>query len=392
MERLVKYVLTAFVLVVTVTSVSYAQAFTAGTGIFYYSQYGPLRNKPVRVSYHIPQGDQSAMPVLLVLPGEDRTGTTYLTDWITASEQNRFMAFSLEFSDSLYPGGDAYNLANIFVDGDNPSAATLLPDSVWTFAVLDPIFRYVKQRTNTYANGYVAWGHSAGSQVLHKFVMYKPNSLCVYAICANAGWYTLADSTVTFPYGTRMSPTNRTVLTQAFAKRLTVQLGQADTDPNSAGLRHNSIVDRQGLYRLARGRYFFSNASNRASTWGVPFNWDRVENPGVGHDHAVMAARAVPLVLSGFLLTSIKKSIDDSSTSAFVADGKLNIIQEHLSGALSVQLILLDGRIARTWNVSSDAGQNVSLPLEGISGAPFLLIIKNEAGSPIFKKLIYTAQ
>ena len=39
------------------------------------------------------------------------------------------------------------------------------------------------------------FGHSAGGQFVHRFVQFKPNSRVNYAISANAGWYTVPDTT-----------------------------------------------------------------------------------------------------------------------------------------------------------------------------------------------------
>jgi len=119
-------------------------------------------------------------------------------------------------------------------------------------------------------------------------------------ICANAGWYTVPDPLVTFPYGARVSVWSTTQAQDAFQKKLLVLLGQLDTNPNSAGLRHNAQADAQGLYRLARGRYFYAQSRSQAIALNSVYNWSLAEVPGVGHNSAQMATNAIPYVLDAF--------------------------------------------------------------------------------------------
>jgi hypothetical protein len=276
------------------------QVLSAGTGSFIYSGYSPLRNKPVRVYYHIPVGATSRMPVLLAFHGDDRDAQGALADWVRASDQYNFMVFAPEFTDASFGGGDGYNLGNMFVDGDNPTTATRVPDSLWTFAIIEPLFQDIKSRTSSSLSEYVAFGHSAGAQFLHRFVEYVPVNSCRKFISANSGWYTVPDASVDFPYGTRLSVWNSTRAQQAFANKLLIFLGQNDVNPNSAGLRHTPEADAQGLFRLARGRYFFSQSQAIARAGSYPYNWSIAEVPGVGHDHTLMATNAIPHVLAEF--------------------------------------------------------------------------------------------
>lgn len=276
------------------------QNLQPGSGFFTYSKYRPLQEKPIRVFYYIPSGIMDSMPILLVFHGDDRDAQAALNSWTQAADQHRFMVFAPEFSSSYFPGGDGYNLANMFVDGDNPTPQTQNPDSIWTFSLIEPLFDEIKTRTNNQSNDYVAFGHSAGSQFLSRFLLFKPESRMKLAICANAGWYTVPDFQVKFPYGLQQSPMSETKLKSAFAKNMLVLLGKMDTNPNSPGLRHNPQADAQGLNRLARGRYFFSESQKIAESMFTTFNWRQSEVAGVGHDQALMAKNALPFALEAW--------------------------------------------------------------------------------------------
>lgn len=297
------------------------QNLPTGTGSFIFSRYSPFIGKPIRVFYHIPVGQTDSLPVLMALHGDERDAQAYVNDWISAADQNGFMVFAPEFSEVNFPGGDGYNLANMFVDGDNPSSQTLIPDSLWTFSVLDPLFLDIKSRTGNISEGYVAFGHSAGAQFLSRFLLFKPESRMQKAICANAGWYTVPDRNVNFPYGLGLSPATEPGIKQAFGKNLLVLLGKLDTNPNSSGLRHNQQADAQGLFRLARGRYFFAESEKIATALNTPLNWKLSEVAGVGHDHALMAKNAVPFVLEAFSKPIPPTETEDEADLTFSAEG-----------------------------------------------------------------------
>ncbi|MES2389795.1 MAG: alpha/beta hydrolase [Bacteroidota bacterium] len=362
----------------------YSQLLTTGLSSFTFTQYHPFRNKPIKVYTYVPAGgNQQTMPVLMVFHGEERDANNNVTDWVAAANQYKFIVLAPEFLDSYFPGGDGYNLANMFVDGDNPSFSTLNPDSVWTFSVLDPLFLYVKQRTQSTTTSYRCFGHSAGSQFITKYLLYKPNSLMDKAVCANAGWYTMPDLSLNFPYGTKISPATIPSLKAAFAHPMLVMLGTADNDPNSAGLRHNSIVDLQGLNRLARGRYFINNSrviANNMSTW---YNWNSVEVPGVGHDHYQMALRAVPYIVDSFTGVTMPKT---HSIKAWLGEGSIHVAGLDAGEGYKISVTGITGQ--EYFTASGKYSENEIIPFTYESSVMYILELKAENSGTIYKKLI----
>ena len=269
------------------------------TGVFTFIPTGALSNKKINVFYHIPQGDLTEFPFLFSFHGGARNADDYRNNWIEMANKNSFMVFAPEFNSDDFPSGDMYNLANIFQDGDNPSLDTLNSPDKWTFSIIDQLFDFIKNEIGSNQMTYNAWGHSAGAQFLHRFVLYLPESKLKIAVCSNAGWYTVPESNVVFPYGLLGSQLSNTSLVSAFSKTLYIHLGDSDTDPNSSSLRHNKIVDeQQGLNRLVRGRYFFETSKIKAELLNVNFNWIKTkEVPGVGHDHSAMAMDALQYIL-----------------------------------------------------------------------------------------------
>ncbi len=242
--------------------------------------YYPISGLPsVKVFYHIPQGDITSMPIIFSFHGSSRNADDYRDYWISMSDSNKFMVFAPRFSDKNFPGGDVYNLGNVFDDGDNPTENEFNEFSEWTFSVIDDIFDFIVNQVSGSQERYNAWGHSGGAQFLQRFAFFVPNSKLNIGVCSNAGWYTVPESNIDFPYGIGLPFTSNEInlpdfilqnypsyqisLNKFFQKELVIHLGTDDNDSNSPGLRHNNVVDsQQGNNRYDRGNYFFSTSNS----------------------------------------------------------------------------------------------------------------------------------
>lgn len=267
-----------------------------GTGSFTYTGYNPLKDKPIDVYFHIPNNVNDSTPILMVFHGSGRDAEYSRDVLISKSDKYNFIIVAPEFSDQYFPGGDMYNLGNIFEDGDHPSAGTLNNEDNWTFSVIDPLFDYMKLHTGNINSGYDVFGHSAGAQFAHRLLIFKPHAAINRMVAASAGWYTMPDDNVSFPYGLEKSPAENTNLAYLFASHLTVMVGEADTDPNSSALRHNSHADAQGINRLQRAQYFYNNSAQIAAEKGLPFIWKYKSLPHVDHDFEATATSAADLL------------------------------------------------------------------------------------------------
>lgn len=243
----------------------------------------------LQVWYHQPAGAGADAPVVIVMHGVARNAEEYLSDWIEHSEAKRFLLVVPEFSKAEFPGEDAYNSGNLFDAAGRP-----VPRARWSYSMIEPLFDAVRERLGNHSRDYLIYGHSAGAQFVQRFLYFVPEARVSRAVAANAGWYMLPDLTVAFPYGLKGTPANEAALRSALARPVVVLLGEADTDANHPSLRHTPESDAQGLYRFARGQYFFARASAAAATMRAPFQWTLATVPGVAHvnkDMAPFAAR-----------------------------------------------------------------------------------------------------
>ena len=218
--------------------------------------------------------------------GGGRNADDYLNAWIELADENNLLIVAPEFENkfSNYTTND-YQEGNLFT-----FFGTKNPKSEWAYTVVENIFDHIKSINNITNEHYDIFGHSAGAQFVHRMVMVMPESRIGTAIAANAGFYTMPNEKLDFPYGIQNTGID---LQQAYTKNLVVLLGELDNDPSLGTLRTTDLAMQQGPHRLERGTTFF-NAHQKVknnNTW--TFNWaiDTVKN--VGHDYKKMSVNAI---------------------------------------------------------------------------------------------------
>jgi hypothetical protein len=127
-------------------------------------------------------------------------------------------------------------------------------------------------------------------------MFYKPHAKTELIITANAGWYTMPDDAIEFPYGFKASGLSGESITAVLSKNVVVMLGDKDIDPNHRSLRRTPEAMAQGMHRFERGHRFYTAAQELAFRTNTPFGWKKVIVPGAEHSNAQMAAAAAPLL------------------------------------------------------------------------------------------------
>ena len=196
-----------------------------------------------------------------------------------------------EFSEEKFPGVPYYNLGHVVnQEGD----VQLNPESTWIFSVIDDVTADVRARMQLHKSPVILFAHSAGAQLIHRYVLLGEKCTADKIVIANAGWYTMPDRSVDFPYGLKGLSISDKQLAKAFSKPVTILLGDQDTK-RSKVLRKTPEADAQGMNRLERGHAFYQKAQETAKKMGVPFKWQLQEVPGVGHDGDAMGAYAASM-------------------------------------------------------------------------------------------------
>jgi hypothetical protein len=237
-------------------------------------------------------------PIVFVFHGMNRNAGDYRESWEGFADTDGLLIVCPEFTDAKYPGSRYYNTGNI-MDKTN-GKGNLQPKDEWVFPVVDRVIRDVKTRMGAENSPVAVFGHSAGAQMVHRYALFGGPTEASLIMPANAGWYTMPDENVRFPYGLDGVPLSDEELAAAFAKPVVILLGEADTK-RTENLRQTPEADAQGMNRLERGKNFFAIAQEKAAEMGVPFNWQAATVSGVGHDGAAMADAALAVIEQLFL-------------------------------------------------------------------------------------------
>ena len=112
------------------------------------------------------------------------------------------------------------------------------------------------------------------------------------AISANAGWYTIPNQSINYPYGIFNTTLNNNDLESFFSHKLIIHIGTNDNNPNDPSLRKTPEANEQGLNRFERALYFFSESDSICNSKNYTYNWEIYQVENVGHNHNLMASYA----------------------------------------------------------------------------------------------------
>jgi len=252
-----------------------------------------LDGPPIRVFVTKPLHLEPDRPIVFVMHGMNRNADDYRDQWNELAKEHDFLLVVPEFNERNFPGVEAYNLGNVFDRNDN-----IVSKSRWSYSAIEPIFDEVRRRFSMTTPRYSLYGHSAGSQFVHRFIFHVPGARVSQVVSANAGWYMMPDFEEDYPYGLRRSAVTRDNLAAALQLPVTILLGEEDNDTEHPSLRRSPEAMAQGDHRLERGFSFYSTAKAYAERKSIPFNWQLVTVPGADHDNSLMAPAAIPYLLS----------------------------------------------------------------------------------------------
>jgi poly(3-hydroxybutyrate) depolymerase len=274
------------ILLITACVLSWALPVSAAKIQFKFNSWdGPQ----IKVFMTRPVGMKPDRPVIFVMHGTNRNADDCRDQWHALALHYDFLLVVPEFSHRGFPGAEGYNLGNVYDRDGNR-----IPASAWAFSAVEPIFDEIRRRFAVTTENYSLYGHSAGAQFVHRFILHTPAARLSQIVVANAGWYMMPDFGTMYPYGLKNSAVSREMLASALRLPVTILLADSDIDPN---LRRSPEAMAQGDHRLARGQTFFDAARAVAGLSDVPFNWRLEVVKDAGHDQRLMAPAAIPYLL-----------------------------------------------------------------------------------------------
>lgn len=229
------------------------------------------------------------MPVVFVLHGINRNLGYTLDTWEPLADRHGFLIVVPHFDDRHFPGAFSYGQGSVR-DGTVPKGSA--------FNAIEPIFAAVSLRHGIKGQGYRLFGHSAGAQFVHRFLYFHPEAPVERAVISMAGWYTLPDAEIDWPYGLGGTAVSEAQLRRIMALDVAVQVGSQDRVRDEQ-LRRSRGAEAQGRNRVARGITYFEAMEDRAASLDAPFRWRFVVVPDAGHDSEAGAEDAAAWLAAG---------------------------------------------------------------------------------------------
>ena len=251
-----------------------------------------LWDKPdVEILYALPKEINENTKVLFIIHGASRDVEKYLNQWIEEPQNKNVILVAPHFTLENYPYfatlGMATSSGRMIKDQSNH-----LRDSVSSF------YNYFQSKFNLKTNSYLIFGFSAGSQFVHRYLMYGEDMRAEKVVLGSAGWYTFLNNEP-FPYGIRNMPLERERFEWFLSTQVLFVLGVEDDDSNHKTLNLSRGARKQGDHRYERGKNYFDDLIGFGEKNNIPFRWRYKSVPGLNHNTEAMSQEAIPYLLEG---------------------------------------------------------------------------------------------
>lgn len=270
---------TLFALLLGSSVAIFAQSIPVGVSRITYENGG----EPLTLHTYRPP-TYAGGPLILVFHGVKRNAEDYRNFAITMAERFRAVIITPEYDSARFPSA-RYQRGGLLKGGKVQS------ESAWTYSTVPGIVSFARKMLGNDTLPYYLIGHSAGGQFLCRMAAFLPGE-ARRIIASNPGSDLFPTRDQPFGYGFGGLPealSDDKVLKAYLAAPLTLYLGTDDIYPRPS-FDASPEGMRQGQHRLERGRNCYAFAAALAQRKGWPFNWRKVETPGIGHDAAYMFA------------------------------------------------------------------------------------------------------
>ena len=247
-------------------------------------------DKPdVEIFYTLPKEINNQTKVLFLIHGNSRDVKKYLNLWLEDAKDKNVILVAPHFTKENYPNFGTLQIAKssgkILNDQSNN-----LTNSISSF------FTYFKSKYNLESSTYRIFGFSAGSQFVHRYLMYGKDTRTEKAVLGSAGWYTFLNEEK-YPYGTKNMPIEKERYEWFLSRRVLFILGNKDNDPNHPTLNLSKGAKKQGNNRYERGQNYFDNLLNFSQKNKIPFRWRYKVVPSLDHNTEMLSKNAIPFLL-----------------------------------------------------------------------------------------------
>ena len=244
----------------------------------------------IDIFYSSPKSINANTKLLFLMHGGSRAAEKYINDWISFSKDRNVVLVAPEFSKKYYP-----EYAFLMMSKEN--GKSLNDESLYINNSLGLLFDFFKAKLKLSTSNYRLYGHSGGSQFVHRYLLLSNDTRIEKAAMANAGFYTFLDDEITYPFGTKKMKISDERIKWFYRLKGGVFLGSADNDSNHESLPKMRKARKQGKNRLERGKNFFEDLVKYGVDNNLPFRWRFQIVSNVGHSNIGMSMAASEFLL-----------------------------------------------------------------------------------------------
>ena len=244
----------------------------------------------IDIFYSSPKSINANTKLLFLMHGGSRAAEKYINDWISFSKDRNVVLVAPEFSKKYYP-----EYAFLMMSKEN--GKPLNNESLYINNSLGLLFDFFKAKLKLSTSNYRLYGHSGGSQFVHRYLLLSNDTRIEKAAMANAGFYTFLDDEITYPFGTKKMKISDERIKWFYRLKGGVFLGSADNDSNHESLPRMRKARKQGKNRLERGKNFFDDLVKYGVDNNLPFRWRFQIVSNVGHSNIGMSIAASEFLL-----------------------------------------------------------------------------------------------
>lgn len=247
-------------------------------------------DKPdVEIFYIAPEKINKDTKVIFVIHGNSRNAEDYLSAWIphvinknviVAAPQFRKIDFRYFFLLEMAESSGKVNSNN----------NEYINNSISLF------FNYLKSKFSLSTETYRMFGHSAGAQFTHRYMLLSMDNRISNTVIANAGWYTFITDDE-FPYGINNSPIkiSNEQIKWFLSKKANLLIGSDDVGFQSVNTSKGANL--QGLTRVDRAANYFDSLIMSAENRGYALRWNYRVLDRVDHDYKKVTPYAAQILL-----------------------------------------------------------------------------------------------
>ena len=248
-------------------------------------------NKPeINIFYKLPNKITENTKIIFVIHGNSRNADGYLNVWMKLANKHNVLLIAPEFNRSSFP---SYNTLMM----STSSGRIRENKNLYLNNSIDLFFEHFNEKFGLEARNYMIYGHSGGSQFVHRYLLLSDNPKASKAVAANAGWYTFLHG-ASYPYGIKNPPIE---LTSAHIRRflnteIHILIGSEDVKVDSS-VNQSDGANAQGRNRFQRANNFFNVATDIVEENNLDFKWKYQIVNGAAHSNSKMSKAAAKILL-----------------------------------------------------------------------------------------------